>query len=119
MTKSTTDAGWVRLETLLDVFRVEERIREAGIGKGWMTKACDNIRSIAWYASIRVSELERVLAALPWWYTSLTSDKPKKEVTESQRAVRLANMAKARHAKATYAAPYRPDKDTALCLTPS
>jgi len=105
--KYTTDSGWTRIETLLDLFQIDERRRAAGKGTNWMTRACNTIRSSSWYNSIPVSELETSLASLPWWYSQLPGDKPKKQLTDEQRAARVANMLKARQAKEAYAAPYQ------------
>ncbi len=110
--KSTKDPGQIRLtpgrqrlETLYDLFQADTARTEAGWPKNWITVACREIRSLPWYTSIPVAELEQRLKALPWWYSQLPKDKLK-TVSEKQRVARAVNIRKARQAKETYAAPY-------------
>ena len=108
MLRKTTaiDPGWRRIETLYDLFQADTARTEAGLPDNWINTACRYIRSLPWYISTPVAELEQRLKSLPWWYSLLQKDKLKKLVSEEQRAARVMNMQKARQAKAEYAAPY-------------
>ncbi len=101
-----TDPGLRRIETLYDLFQADAARTEAGLPDNWVTQACRSIRSRSWYVSTPVSELDQRLRVLPWSYSLLETDKPRKAVSEDQREARAANMKKARDAKAKYAAPY-------------
>jgi hypothetical protein len=103
---TTGDPGWRRLDTLYDLFQADTARTEAGLPDNWITRTCRTVRSLPWYCSTPVAELEQRLKSLPWWYSQLQKDKPKQLVTEKQRAARAVNVQKARHAKAQYAAPY-------------